>query len=343
MTTTIANPIYDIAFKYLMDDERIVKILLSALLRKQVVGVTTRKNEVINATRDYVSVFRLDYNAVVIGDDGREEHILIELQKTDLPTDLLRFRQYLGTQYMSESNMVGEEKRQHALPMVAIYLLGHRVGTIEEPVLYVTPGVEDYDGRKVTQGIPDPFVESLTHSSIIVQIPLLHGKVSNHVERILNVFDQTRQDTQYPYLINIDEADYSDNEELNLIVDRLRAAGATKEIRDRMNQEELLLRDYVDMGVEMLRQKKQLQEQSNQIQEQSNQIQEQSNQIQEQNNQIQEQSNQIQEQSEQIQTKDSQLRETIKLLIQSSIPINLIATRLNITEDDVRRMASNTL
>jgi hypothetical protein len=119
MTTIIANPIYDLAFKYLMEDERVVKILLSALLRKRVVEVTTRRNEVINVEREPISVFRLDFNAVVAEDDGREEHILIELQKTDLPTDLLRFRQYLGTQYLNKENMVGPEKRQHALPMVA--------------------------------------------------------------------------------------------------------------------------------------------------------------------------------------------------------------------------------
>ena len=51
MTTTIANPIYDLAFQYLMEDERVVKILLSALLRKQVVHVETRRNELINVQR----------------------------------------------------------------------------------------------------------------------------------------------------------------------------------------------------------------------------------------------------------------------------------------------------
>ena len=98
-------------------------------------------------------MFRLDYRAVTVDDQGREEHVLIELQKSDLPTDLLRFRQYLGTQYRAEENMVAdsivgdasgrcgssESIRKHALPMVAISLLGHTVGTIEEPVLYVTP------------------------------------------------------------------------------------------------------------------------------------------------------------------------------------------------------------
>ena len=34
----IANPIYDTVFKYLLEDERVVKILLSALLKKTVVN-----------------------------------------------------------------------------------------------------------------------------------------------------------------------------------------------------------------------------------------------------------------------------------------------------------------
>jgi hypothetical protein len=324
MTTTIANPIYDVAFKYLMEDERVVKILLTAMLRKQVVSVETRRNEVINVEREPISVFRLDYSAVVREDDGREEHILIELQKTDLPTDLLRFRQYLGTQYLSKENMVGPEKHQHALPMVAIYLLGHRVGTIEEPVLYVSHKAEDYDGNEVKQGLPDPFVQSLTHSSIIVQIPLLHGKVRNHVEHILSVFDQARQDSQRPYLINIDEADYANDEELKLIVDRLRAAGATKEMRERMNMEDLMLRDYENLGIEILRQKKQLQENEKQLQEK--------------NEQLQEKNEQLQEKNEQLQEQSEQLRKSVLLLRKAALTDEDIAEHLGMSIDVVRQM-----
>ena len=40
----------------------------------------------------------------------------------------------------------------------------------------VCPSCGYYDGKKVEEGIPDPFVESLQHDSIIVQIPLLHGR-----------------------------------------------------------------------------------------------------------------------------------------------------------------------
>jgi len=56
---TIANPIYDIVFKYLLEDERIARIILSALLKKEVLSVETRRNEYSNIDRDGLSIFRI--------------------------------------------------------------------------------------------------------------------------------------------------------------------------------------------------------------------------------------------------------------------------------------------
>lgn len=92
----IANPIYDVVFKYLMEDERVVKILLSALLKKTVVEVEMRKHEYSNVQRDKISMFRIDFGAKVREEDGSIRLVLIELQKTWLETETLRFRQYLG-------------------------------------------------------------------------------------------------------------------------------------------------------------------------------------------------------------------------------------------------------
>lgn len=52
MMITIANPIYDAVFKYLMEDERVAKTLLSALLQREVVEVEVRKHEYTNGSRD---------------------------------------------------------------------------------------------------------------------------------------------------------------------------------------------------------------------------------------------------------------------------------------------------
>lgn len=77
--------------------------------------------------------------------------------------------------------------------MVAVYLLGHRVGNITEPIIYVNHDVYDYNGQLVKNGKEDPFVESLTHNSIIVQIPLLKGRVNNRLEQVLSIFDQSQK------------------------------------------------------------------------------------------------------------------------------------------------------
>lgn len=39
------------------------------------------------------------------------------------------------------------------------------------------------------------FVESLTHDSVIVQIPRLHGQVNTRLDKVLSIFDQTQQST----------------------------------------------------------------------------------------------------------------------------------------------------
>ena len=121
---TIANPIYDIVFKYLMEDERIARTILSALLKKNVVAVEMRPHEYTDDERDTLSVFRIDFGATIRDSDGTDNLILIELQKTWLETETLRFRQYLGVHYSNPKNMA---KDGNALPMVAVYLLGHKV------------------------------------------------------------------------------------------------------------------------------------------------------------------------------------------------------------------------
>ena len=70
MILRVANPIYDSVFKYLVEDLRIAKILISALLKKEVLEVEVRKHEYTNGTRDNISMFRIDFGAKVRESDG---------------------------------------------------------------------------------------------------------------------------------------------------------------------------------------------------------------------------------------------------------------------------------
>lgn len=268
MMIQIANPIYDSVFKYLMEDERIAKTLLSALLKKEVVAVEMRRNEYTNGVRDNISMFRIDFGAHVKEPDGTIRLVLIELQKTWLETETLRFRQYLGAQYSNPENVPNENNKDgYAIPMVAIYLLGHRVGDINVPVLYVKHKAYDYDGNVVTDGIPDPFVESLIHDSIIVQIPLLHGQVNNRLEKVLSVFDQSQKNGSDRHVLNVNDTPFDDDDDMQYLLRRLLMAAANAQLRQDMNVEDEYFKALEDRDTALMMKDKKLAEQAEQLEQ----------------------------------------------------------------------------
>ena len=334
----VANPIYDIVFKYLMEDERIARTILSALLKKDVVAVEMRPHEYANSQRDSLSVFRIDFGATIRDQEGKEHLILVELQKTWLPTETLRFRQYLGVHYSNPKNMNGD----YALPTIAVYLLGHKVGNIEEPVLYVNHQSLDYNNNPVTKGLPDPFIDSLTHESIIVQIPRLHGQINNRLDMILSIFDQTRKDSFDEHILRLDETVYNDDRDMERILHRLTMAAADATMRHHMNVEDEYFSIIEKRDTEILMRQKQIDEQASQIIKQEVQITEQKAQITEQKAQITEQKAQLTEQKAQLTEQEAQLTEqkaqlteqkemlrtTIKMLVKAGLSQQEIAEKL---------------
>ena len=280
MMVNIANPIYDSVFKYLMEDERIAKTLISALLKKEVVEVDMRRNEYTNGTRDNISMFRIDFGARIKEEDGSTKLVLIELQKTWLETETLRFRQYLGAQYANPENILKDcENDGYGIPMIAVYLLGHKVGDIEEPVLYVRHKALDYDGNHVTKGIPDPFVDSLTHDSIIVQIPRLRGHVNNRLDKVLSVFDQSLKEKGNHQVLSVDEDKYNGDLEMMHILHRLITAASDSKLRQDMNVEDEFFSAIENRDTALMQKDKTIAEQGETIAEQGETIAEQKEQI----------------------------------------------------------------
>ena len=329
----VANPIYDIVFKYLMEDERIARTILSALLRKDVVAVEVRPHEYSDDNRDSLSVFRIDFGATIREADGQEHLILIELQKTWLDTETLRFRQYLGVHYSNPKNMMDAGC---ALPMVAVYLLGHKVGDIEEPVLYVSHQSCDYYNNVVTKGLPNSFVDSLTHDSIIVQIPRLHGHINNRLDMVLSIFDQTRRDANDNRLLKIDGSAYADDADMERILHRLTMAAADADMRHKMNVEDEYFGAIEKRDTEILQRDKQLAEQRAQLSEQKAQLSEQKAQLAEKDTQLAEKDTQLAEQEE-------MLRTTVKMLLDAGQSAEAIAKSLGKDLDTIQRLAIENL
>ena len=333
----IANPIYDVVFKYLMEDEQISRVLLSALLKKNIVDVKIRRHEYTNTRKNAISFFRIDFGATVKDEDGSEHLVLIELQKTWLATETLRFRQYLALHYSNQENMVYDKKsnRSYGLPTVAVYLLGHKVGDINEPVIYVNRSYLNSDGCVIPDSRPNAFIESLSHDSIIVQIPLLTGlKRHNKLESILRIFDQS-QIGQTNQLLEIDMDSYSEDTDLSMIVNRLTRAAADPEMRQQMNVEEEFLSELESRDTEIMQKNEQISKQAEQLSQQSEQLSQQSEQLSQKDKQLSQKDEQISYQAEQLKNNEITLMNIARTLKAQGNSIESIS---NITGLSVQKL-----
>lgn len=198
---------------------------------------------------------------------------MIELQKTWGDTETLRFRRYLAAQYNAEENILPDGKdKGYAIPMIAVSLLGHRIGDIDKPVVYVGHKALDYDGKEVKNGEKDPFISSLIHDSIIVQIPLLHGKINNRLDKVLSVFDQSHRTEQSQQIISLDEHLYSDDKEMMHILHRLSLATMSAELRQKMNDEDEIISIIEARDTQVMRLNKIVSEKDAQLSEKDTQI-----------------------------------------------------------------------
>ena len=314
---TIANPIYDTVFKYLMEDDRIARTILSALLKEEIVDVKMRPHEYTNGQKEVLSIFRIDFGATIRKPSGEKQLILIEIQKTWLPTETLRFRQYLGVHYQDPKNIMITSPDRHAMPMVAVYLLGHTVGDIEEPVVYVRHKAYNYDDEPVTKGIPDRFVDSLNHDSIIVQIPRLHGKINNRLDKVLSIFDQKRVSPESQHYLSVDEKSYdSADDDMQPILHRLLMAASSVKMRQDMNVED----EYFSI----------IKEQEGKLYGLEKDLAEKESLLAEKNGQLAEKDGQLAEKDGQLAEKDGQLKTLVKMLLQAGQPIEAIAEELHI-------------
>lgn len=205
----IANPVYDVVFKYLLDDNSIAKKNISLIIGKEIERLDfqpTEYSDDVDKGNRSLTVYRLDFAATVRLPDSSCKRIIIEIQKAKFATDIMRFRNYLGKQYSNKNNVHDQEGRPKAFPILSIYFLGHRLDNIHVPVTRVERKYYDNaTGEELS--VQEEFIESLTHDSFIIQIPELRRKRRNLLEQVLAVFEQPVS-AATPHFLDISESDY---------------------------------------------------------------------------------------------------------------------------------------
>ncbi len=202
----IANPIYDVVFKRMMENERVAKFFISTLLNQNIETIEVKPQEYtyegefdFNNPKDVekyearinqrhsIWVYRLDFIATIKTESGELKKILIEIQKAKNQIDLMRFRNYLAEQYKKE-DIINNQKV--ILPITTIYILGFKLPEINTPCLHVVRNYKDLVNNIILATKSD-FVEKLTHDSCIVQVERVTNSYQTKLDKLLSIFEQT--------------------------------------------------------------------------------------------------------------------------------------------------------
>ncbi len=229
----IANPIYDVVFKRMMENERVAKFFISTLLEEEIEKVEVKPQEFTYIDElARLTVFRLDFIATIKTEKGESKKVLIEIQKARNYIDLMRFRNYLAEQYKKEDYIDNEKQ---ILPITTIYILGFTIPEIDSACIKVERNYKDLIEKRIIDKISE-FVEKRTHDSYIVQLERITSRYQTKLDKLLSLFEQSyfiddsKIIKEYPYPI--------DNEEIKLTAEILHYSGINPNERKLIEMEQ---------------------------------------------------------------------------------------------------------
>jgi hypothetical protein len=233
----IANPIYDVVFKYLMEDLVIAQALLSVILNIEIVSLEIKPQELSSHYSGRLSLVRIDFKAIIRLSDGTLKIILIELQKSKKGLEHIRFRRYLALNYSTVEQILNDrgEIKEISLPITTIYFLGFRLKNINTPILKV---VREYYNAITNRHIKarHNFIETLSHDLYAIQIPRLNKVARTEMEKMLDVFSQLKYKTDDNKVLEYTSD--TDNPMVERMLNRLNMALLDQELIRKMQFEE---------------------------------------------------------------------------------------------------------
>jgi hypothetical protein len=321
----IANPIYDVVFKYMMEDEKVARAFLSAIIGEEVVELDfapreyilkrasrlkekeTTEEDVKDSESSCFTVSRFDFSAK-IATAGGFKTVLIELQKAKLLSDIMRFRRYLGLHYCNPKNTYMEDNVSKARQIYCIFLLAYGIGLQGRPVIQVNNTIKDATTNEEIK-ISNEFIDGLHHRSWIVQISELKQRRRNDLEILLSIFDHENRDKGL-HILNVNDADFPDI--FRPIIRRLQMACESEDIQVGMEMEDDILQELQDKEREIDELGKTVKNQRKVLKEKDKALKEQAKAIKGKDKAIEEKDKVIEEKDKALKEKDKAIEELAK-------------------------------
>ena len=267
----IANPIYDVVFKRLMENERVAKFFIGTLLNQKVESLSLKPQEFTYSDKlAGIAVFRLDFIAIIRSAKGEQKKILIEIQKAKNEIDLMRFRNYLAEQYKKKDKV---NEQEIVLPITTIYILGFKLREIETACIHVERQYRDMINESILKKRSE-FIERLTHDSFVVQVGRITKRYQSRLDKLLSVFEQDNfvDDTE----ITKEFKHETDDEDIRVMTEILHHTGTDPKTREEIEIEREAWRTVNAMFEEKEKAfKRKLEEQNEKLEEQNEKLEEQ--------------------------------------------------------------------
>ena len=216
----IPNPIYDVVFKYLLEDPDSAMIVISTLINENIKNL--RLEPVTHAekkekqestilqdptTKDDLRLFHLDFTATVVLPDGSEELIMIELQKASEPEDIFRFKRYISKNFQKKQQVeiidpVTQAIKivQRPIRLIPVFILNFRIENEINDLLIKMSRIKEgiFKNRLLHKHIE--FIDNLSYDMLVVQLPNIlyitevdcqDDDYKGKLFALLKLFDQT--------------------------------------------------------------------------------------------------------------------------------------------------------
>ncbi len=359
----IANPMSDYVFKYLMSNEKLAKKVLSVILDKEVVHLRPMPQEITVRTgkgKQRLTQYRMDFRAVIRDKSGREEEVMLELQKSKLPTNILRFRSYLGWVYAGQQEAEKKKKAPVStveepaapygpLPIITIYILGYNLRDIPYAAIKVNQRVIDLLTGQEAEIESRDFLDLLTHTTYVIQTQRLPEEVRTPLERLLMLFDQRyvgprpfeltlpKPPEEYMDIIRYLQHPLLEEDVLEELIEEQWAymdAAVMETLEVRLKQRE---EDVQQASREAKKARQELREAKSLLKE----VQKQAEEVRKQAKEAQKQAEEAQKQAEEAQKQAySNAIKLARVLLQSGASIQEVALQSGLSEEEVRRLLS---
>ena len=241
----IPNPIYDVVFKYLMEDLESAKIILTTLTGEKILKLKfepSSHSEKIKQPQNEkeIKLFHLDFTATIALPDGTEELVMIELQKANKASDIFRFKRYISANFQKKQikeivnpKTKALEERAFPIRLLPIFILNFRIeNEINDLVIKIN---RDKHGLFKDKNLKkqNEFIDHLSYDLLVVQLPNLKRIEKSEYENdkkkaklfaLLKLFDQQSQVADNTHRLRVFKTLFPGF--LERIITRLKAADA---------------------------------------------------------------------------------------------------------------------